>query len=168
MIDLPPHEFESEMQLLWTDPAKYVAMKSEEIARDPHNADAFFSRHQGWLWLGKLDEALADINAAIALKQNSMRYVSRGLVWCRIGRYRDALDDFDRAEAFDPQEWPDLWGPLYQADCHSRIGNEAEAIAACEKLKDDFWSPGLDGTPAGNKQEIIAEVRRRLGASILD
>jgi len=164
MNNLSPQELVAEHQLLWSDPAKYVAMKSEEIARNPDDHHAYFNRHQGWLRLGNLDRALADINASIALEAKPIDYLCRGQILCRLGRYRTALEDFDRAEAPDPAEWPDFWGPLHQADCHSRLGNEAEAMAACAKLKDDHWTPGLDGAPAGSKQEVIAEVRRRLAA----
>ena len=162
MTDLSPREFMAEHQLLATDPARYVAMKSEEIARNPSDPRAFFSRHQGWLKMGHLDRALADINASIALEAKPIDYLCRGQILCRLGRYRTALEDFDRAEALDPAGWPDLWGPLHQADCRSRLGNAAEALAACAKLKEDHWTPGLDGTPAGSKQDVIAEVRRRI------
>jgi hypothetical protein len=51
---------------------------------------------------------------------------------------------------------------LYQADCHSRLGNKPAALAACARLADDHWTPGLVGAPAGSKAEVIAEVQRRL------
>jgi len=98
------------------------------------------------------------------LNEQPVSHICRGRIFCRLGRYETALEDFDRAEQLDPAGWPDFWGPLHQADCHSRLGNEAEALDACAKLKNDHWTPGLDGTPAGNKAEVIAEVKRRLAA----
>ncbi len=164
MSDPTLKELEAQHRLLLSDPASYVALKTDEIHRNPQDSRALFDRYQGWLRLGKLDEALADINASIALNEQPISYLCRGEILCRLGRYDVALEDFDRAEQLDPARWPDLWGPLHQADCHSRLGHEAEALAACARLKDDHWTPGLDGTPAGNKQEVVAEVRRRLAA----
>jgi tetratricopeptide (TPR) repeat protein len=162
MADPSPQELLAEHKLLQTDPARYVALKSEAIANHPNDSHAFFSRHQGWLTLGDLDQALTDISTCIAMEEKSIRYLCRGQILCRLGRHDRALEDFNRAEALDLAEWASHWGPLYQADCHSRLGNEAEAIAACAKLKHDHWTPGLDGTPSGSKREVIAEVRRRL------
>ena len=164
MADLSLKELDDQLRLLLTDPDGYVALKVDEISSNPQDSHAYFSRHQGWLRLGKLDQALADIAISIALQPKPVNYLCRGEVLRRLGHYRQALEDFDLGEALDPAGWPDLWGPLHQADCHSRLGNEAEAMAACRKLKDDHWTPGLDGTPAGGKDDVITEVRRRLAA----
>jgi tetratricopeptide (TPR) repeat protein len=155
-------ELEAQHKLLLSDPASYVALKTDEIRRNPQDSHAYFGRHQGRLRLGQIDDALSDINTAIALREDPVAYLCRGEIYCQLGRYRSALEDFDYAEQLDPSGWADLWGPLYQADCHSRLGNEPEALAACARLADDHWTPGLVGTPAGNKAEVIAEVQRRL------
>lgn len=164
MSDPTLRELEAQHRLLLADPASYVALKTDEIQRNPRDSHAYFNRHQGWLRLGKIDEALADINAAIALREDPVGYLCRGEIYCQLGRYRSALEDFDRAEQLDPSGWSDLWGPLHQADCHSRLGNEQEGLAACARLADDHWTPGLVGTPAGSKADVFAEVRRRLAA----
>ncbi|HXQ49609.1 MAG TPA: tetratricopeptide repeat protein [Stellaceae bacterium] len=162
MPDLSLKDLEAQHELLLADPERYVALKTYEVSKNPGDPYAHFCRHQGWLRLGNLDAALADINASIALEAKPIVYLCRGQILCRLGRYRAALEDFDRAESLDPAGWPDLWGPLHQADCHSRLGDAAEALAACAKLKEDHWTPGLDGAPAGSKQDVIAEVRRRI------
>jgi tetratricopeptide (TPR) repeat protein len=164
MTDLSMKELDAQHRLLLTDPEGYIALKSGEISRNSQDPFAYFNRHQGWLRLGKLDQALADITTSIELEAKPISYLCRGEVLRRLGHYHMALDDFDRGEALDPAGWPDLWGPLSQADCHSRLGNKTEAMAACAKLKDDHWTPGLDGTPAGNKEDVIAEVGRRLAS----
>jgi tetratricopeptide (TPR) repeat protein len=164
MTNRSPKEIDAQLQLLFTEPERYIALKSREISEDARDSHAYFGRYQGWLRLGNLEQALADISASIALEEQPISYLCRGEVLCRLGRYETALEDFNKGEQLDPVGWPDLWGPLHQADCHSRLGHATEALAACTKLKDDHWTPGLDGTPAGNKQEVIAEVRRRLAA----
>lgn len=57
------------------------------------------------------------------------------------------------------------FGPLFRADCHARLGDEAAALADCETMPDDHWTPGLFGTPVGTKQEVAAELRRRAAAA---
>ncbi len=155
-------EITYEQQILRTDPQRYVEMMSARIAQDPGDASAYFSRHLGWDRLKRFDLALADLNQTIALEESPIRYLSRGHVWCCLGDHAEALRDFDRAEALAPEKWLDYWGPLFQANSHACLGNAREALAACARLREDFWSPGLYGTPVGSKQEIIAEIRRRL------
>jgi tetratricopeptide (TPR) repeat protein len=90
-----------------------------------------------------------------------MAFMARGEVHRHLGEYEMALDDFNRGEAIDPEEWEKdiVFGLLYQADCHGRLGNEEAALACCERLRDDFWTPGLNGAPGGGKAEIAAKLR---------
>ena len=46
------------------------------------------------------------------------------------------------------------------ADCHARLGNLEAALADCAALRDDHWTPGVFGAPAGTKAEVTAEIRR--------
>ena len=87
------------------------------------------------------------------------------MVLRQLGEYRKAIDDFDRSDALDAKGFVDSWGPLFRADCHARLGNEEAALADCARLADDHWTPGIHGSPAGNKQEVIAEIRRRAVAA---
>jgi tetratricopeptide (TPR) repeat protein len=144
-----------------------VDLKTEMIREDQSDPHLYFSRHQGWGRLNRPDLALADLDRAIELRIHPIYFLARGHVLMGLGRNRDALNDFDRGEGLDPEGWLDMWGPLYYAECHARLGNEAAALAACAKLKDDHWSPGLYGTPEGNKAEVIVEIRRRArGAAV--
>jgi tetratricopeptide (TPR) repeat protein len=84
------------------------------------------------------------------------------MVYRHVGEYEKALEDFDRAEAIDPEGWEKdiVLGLLDQADAHARLGNEAAALACCARLPDDFWTPGLDGAPSGGKAEIADKLRQ--------
>lgn len=105
--------------------------------------------------------ALDDLNIVIELDPCPVSLFSRGEVYRHIGEYERALADFQRGEAIDPKDWQEGgFGPLYQADVHARLGNEAEALACCARLPDDFWTPGVDGTPAGGKAQIADTLRR--------
>ena len=86
--------------------------------------------------------------------------MSRGEMSLRaLKRYREALDDYNRAEATDTEEWRGGFGRLYRAECHARLGNEKAALEDCAALRDDHWTPGHLGI-AGNKQEVAEELRR--------
>jgi len=108
------------------------------------------------------DKALDDLNAAMALKSTAVGYLARGNILASLGRHQDAVDDFAKGQAMNPENWDHMWGPLYQASSHAYLGHEQEALAACDRLFEDHWTPGRCGAPGGDKQEVIAEIRRRL------
>lgn len=165
-MDRPtPEQFKAEFDLLWNEPEKYIELISDRIRRNPAEASHYSSRARAWKRLGDFDKALEDFSKSIALKDRLMARLSRGCVLVRLGRYREALADFDRAESVEPESWVDCWGPFYRADCHAKLGDEASALADCARLPDKFWSPGIYGEPGGNKAEITAQVQRRARAA---
>lgn len=83
----------------------------------------------------------------------------------RLGQYERALEDYNLSEAMNPAEWQeDAMGLLSQVNAHARLGDEASALACCARLPDDFWTPGIKGEPARDKQQIADEVRRIVSA----
>jgi tetratricopeptide (TPR) repeat protein len=97
----------------------------------------------------------------IELNPDMVSFISRGEVYRHLGEYEKALDDFDRGEALDPQQWQDdVFGLYYQADTHARLGNDSAALACCARLPDDFWTPGIHGAPAGGKAQVADTLRR--------
>jgi tetratricopeptide (TPR) repeat protein len=82
-------------------------------------------------------------------------------VYRHLGEYEKALEDFDRGEAINPKRWEEdvVFGLLYQADTHARLGDETAALACCARLPDDFWTPGIEGAPGGSKAEIADKLR---------
>ncbi|HEV2264393.1 MAG TPA: hypothetical protein VGR79_07670 [Stellaceae bacterium] len=165
MREMTPAKLLAEHKILREDPERYIEMISEFIRLDPSDSMEYFSRHHGWEQLGRLDLALKDLDQSIELRDAAMSRLSRGSILVRMGRNQEALEDFNRAESLEPEKWVDCWGPFRRADCHARLGNEAAALADCERLPEGFWSPGIHGEPGGNKAEITAEVRRRAHAA---
>ena len=167
MLDDTPEGFERQMELLRRDPRAYIAMIDRELADDPDNSHLYFARYQAWKRLGDLHRAFDDIIRAIATKDQAVSRLCAGEILMQLGRYREALAMLARGEAMDtPERWAGMWGPHYQATCHAHLGEEAEAMAACDKLEDDDWLPGLHGTPRGDKAEVRAELRRRARAAV--
>ncbi len=150
--------------LLRTDPEYYLALVNAFVLQNPSNPDGYFSRHQAWMNLGRPDLALEDLNKSLSLEPHHVTLRSRGNVFRSMGRYAEAIEDFDRAEALDPVAWREAYGPLFRADCHARLGNEAAALSDCDKLSSDHWTTGVRGAPAGTKAEVIAQIRRLAAA----
>ena len=151
--------------LLRTDPQRYLALAEQYVRENPEDSDACCGRHNARVRLGRCDLALADLDRAIALMPDRPGLEARGDRLREMGQYAAALQDCARAEDPDPAGWRDGFGPLFRADCHARLGHEAVALADCEQLPDDHWTPGLSGAPAGSKAEVIEAVRRIAAAA---
>jgi tetratricopeptide (TPR) repeat protein len=159
-----PDELLETHKILRSDPQRYLRIVNEWIEKNPTNVHAYFDRHFGWMKIGEPARALADLDTVIGLasEPDPISFWSRGMVHRHMGDYQKALEDFGRAEAIDPKRWEEdiVFGLLYQADTHARLGNEAAALANCARLPDDFWTPGVYGAPGGGKAEIADELRR--------
>jgi tetratricopeptide (TPR) repeat protein len=158
-------DIDRQFHLLRTDPEKFLELTNQLVEQHPDDAHAYFARHQAWKRLGQLDLALADVDKSLSLKDRHSAHDARGLVLHGLGRYREAIDAYDRSERLDPTQWKGGFGPLFRADCYARLGQEAAALADCDTMPDDHWTPGLFGAPAGDKQEVAAELRRRAAAA---
>jgi tetratricopeptide (TPR) repeat protein len=173
MPKITSDDLEENFHLLRLAPEKYLALAEEFIRAEPDTADGYWSRHQALRRLKREEEALADLDKVLSIEQplfNSDDYRSREKAWVThlargnvlraLGRYQQALDDFNRTQMLDTDGWEGSFTPLFRADCHARLGNEEAALADCVALSDDHWTPGLEGAPAGNKPQVVAEVRR--------
>ena len=75
--------------------------------------------------LGRLDEAIADCSAAIALvPTHAQAWNSRGVLQLDRGRAREAIRDFDRAVALAP-DW--IWPMLNRARAYRALGDRRSA-----------------------------------------
>jgi tetratricopeptide (TPR) repeat protein len=159
-----PEELLAAHKILRADPQRYLRIVNEWISKDPTNSHAYFSRHLAWMHVGEPRRALDDLNRAIGFEgqHDPMSLMSRGEVYRHLGEYDNALKDFDHAEAIDPRQWEKdiVFGLLFQADLHARLGNESAALASCARLPDDFWTPGIHGMPSGGKADIADKLRR--------
>ena len=159
-----PNELRAMHNILRSDPQRYLRIVNGWIRDNPTNFDAYFSRHFAWINLGEPRRALDDLNNVIEHESepDAMSFWSRGFVYRHLGEYEKALQDFNRGDAIDPKQWEEdiVFGLLYQADVHARLGNEAAALASCARLPDDFWTPGIRGAPGGGKADIADKLRR--------
>jgi tetratricopeptide (TPR) repeat protein len=164
-----PEEVTILHKLLQSDPQTYLRVVNHWLQENPTNSHASFDRHYAWMHMGEPRRALDDLARVIALEgaPNSVSLLSRGEVYRHIGEYEKALQDFNCAEAMNPEKWKKdiVFGLLYQADCHAQLGDEDKALSCCAQLPDDFWTPGLNGAPGGNKTDIADKLRRTAAAA---
>ena len=64
-----------------------------------------------------------------------------------------------------PELWPYEFGPLFRADCYARLGNEAAALADCETLPNNHWTPASLVPPAETSRRVAAGLRHRAAAA---
>jgi tetratricopeptide (TPR) repeat protein len=155
-----PDEVKALHDIRRTDPQRYLKIVEEWLNENPDNHHAYLGRHFAWMDLGEPDRALDDMNKVVELNPDEDAFLLRGEVFRHLGQYEAALDDFDRSERLMPDDWEDLgFGLLFQADCHARLGDEDKALACCERLPDDFWTPGIFDAPAGDKKAVAPQLR---------
>ncbi len=158
-------EVDRQFHLLRSEPQKFLALTDELVRQRPDDARAYFSRHWAGGYLNRPDLALADLDKSIALAESFTAHEARGDILHGMGRYHEAIAAFDRSEAIESDAWRDGFGPLFRADCHARLGDEAAALADCATLPEDHWTPGMLGVPAGNREEVAATLRRLAAAA---
>jgi tetratricopeptide (TPR) repeat protein len=146
--------------ILRSDPAKYLEQANEAVRRNPDDPDAYYDRHHAWEELGALDLALADLDKSLALREHPITRLVRGDLLHKMRRYQDAIEEFDRLQAMQPKEWSFAFAALTRADCHARLGNVEAALADCASLHEATWTPGLNGLPPGDREQVTAFIAR--------
>ena len=74
-----------------------IAKYSQGIRENPRDSVAYFFRAQAYAYKGDSDNALADINQAIALYPDGLSYNNRGTLYYAKGLTDQALADYDEA-----------------------------------------------------------------------
>ncbi len=156
-----PKELDDAFNCRRHDPQKALEINNSYLRDHPDDPDGLFSRFQTLTDLGAYDEALADINRVLEIDPNSGGYSARGKLFHRMGEFGRAIDDFTRTKELDEEEWKTSLDPHYRADCFARLGRLADALVDCNVIPDDHWMPPISGLPGGNKDQFIAEIKRR-------
>jgi tetratricopeptide (TPR) repeat protein len=163
MADVTYEDLETKFDLLKRQPEKFLELANEFLKKNPKHAGGYFSRHYAWQRLGQSQRALDDLDTSLTLEPHATTYRAKGRVLYLMKHYEKAIEAFTKSRAMNHAMWIDSYGPLYRADCYANLGDEASALADCSLLKNDHFLPyGLSGTPRGNKQDVIEEIRRRV------
>ncbi len=86
-------------------PACTKIIKSGNV-KHPYTGDYYATRGAAYLALGKLDEALADLNKALTVRQAAEFYFQRGLIYMARQGADEAKADFDRTIQLKPKFAP--------------------------------------------------------------
>lgn len=146
------------------------------IEKDPENADAYVARGLARLQLGDVDGALADIDAAMAVRPDlAFGHCARAKVWLATGRAADAMDECDAAIASDPT-WAQAFG--CRAEAWLELGQLDSALAAYENafetkgsLTEEAWDPLLQLRPTHayyTGRSIVRRLQGDLDGAIAD
>jgi len=137
------------------------------IELDPRLAEGYAARAVLRTEQWRLDEAVADLRTAIALKPNySEALVRLGLAHEYRAHPREALTSYDEALQLDP-----LHFMLHIRRCLTlqNLGRYGEADAACQralelnpKLPNAHWTRGLNALAQGNLPDAIRGYRAAL------
>lgn len=86
-------------------PACTKIIKSGDV-KHPYEADYYATRGAAYFAMGKLDEALADLNKAISARQGPEFYFQRGLVHMARAETAEAKTDLDQVMKLKPDFAP--------------------------------------------------------------
>lgn len=156
-----PKELDDAFNCRRHDPQKALEINNSYLCDHPDDPDGLFSRFQTLVDLHAYDRALADINRVLEIDPNAGGYSARGQFFHEIGNYQRAIDDLTRSKELDDYGWVTSLDPHYRADCFARLGHLEEALADCRLISDDHWMPSISGLPGGNKEQFVAEIKRR-------
>src|SRR5262249_57562613 len=103
-----------------SDPERYHALANAFGDQNPLKPDGYFSRHHAWMHLGRPELALADLDKSLSLEPDNVTLRIRGKALRSMGRYAEAIKDFDRSEALHPTPSRTASRPLFRAACPAR------------------------------------------------
>lgn len=149
------------------DPYRALDIKNRYIAANPDDSRGYFSRHLTWARLGEYRKSLMDCSKAIQMQPKTFQFIARSEIHRALSDHVLALADLNQAHDMDRDEWLHSFGPHLRADSLARLGRLDEALADAALLPEDHWMPANSGLPGGNKQQFIAELKRRAAAAKL-
>ena len=82
-----------------------IRLYSLAIELDPDNASYISQRGVAFFHLGKIEEALYDLDLALKLEpENPYRYSSRAFILSNLNRIDEAINDYKEAIRLDPED----------------------------------------------------------------
>lgn len=132
-------------------------------AEHPQDGEGFVARARLHLMMKRFDLQLMDVEAWIRLTPapHAGQFAIRAGALMKLGRWHEALADWDRVEAGDVDAWFGPYVDLRRAECHLGLGDLDAVERACAAVPDDYTLPGFMGQLQGSKFDMLDEVARR-------
>jgi tetratricopeptide (TPR) repeat protein len=140
-----------------------IAAYQAAIDRDPEEVTGYNNRAVFYRGLYRYEDALKDAGRAVELADDAASRLQRGSLYAQIGKFDEAIADFDAALAEDPANDSAI---AYKAETLRRMGRGDEAIALIEeqlegdKAKRGTWLGYLAELQAydGQMEEAVASA----------
>ncbi len=108
-----------------------VEFFTQQLQRQPHDADALRHRGMAFQFLGSLEAALSDFNDSLQIEEDGMVHLRRGQVHLALRQYSAALDDFQQIlERIEPDAPLFHTALFWQAKTQSAVGQVGPALEA--------------------------------------
>ncbi|NLO36670.1 MAG: tetratricopeptide repeat protein [Clostridiaceae bacterium] len=116
-----------------SDDARSMTACDDLIRKFPDDFAGYCLRSNAWFLQGDYDQAMADAEKACAIApENPNSLIARAYVNMQLGRYADALKDFNQTLNHDPQAYDAMRG---QGKCLSMLGRDFEALSCFNNLR---------------------------------
>ncbi len=148
-------EWQQYYDLLYSHPEQYAHIAAETISTYPGDSAGYRDYATYSVHTEYFDHALSDLTRALLLDGNVATRFERATVLMRLGRYHEALAEFDHCGRGDC-----TIAHSCRATCHAYLGNLDEALAECARISDDHCMPDIFGQFGGTKAQITETARR--------
>ncbi|GAA3220233.1 tetratricopeptide repeat protein [Nonomuraea helvata] len=78
-----------------------LAAFTAALAARPAMTEALINRASTWFDLGHAEQAIKDLTRALSIRPDATAYFNRGLIHQFMGRWQEAIDDYDRALLYE-------------------------------------------------------------------
>jgi tetratricopeptide (TPR) repeat protein len=155
MNDVEWHQYH---RLFRTHPGQYLRIAEDTIRKFPDDPQGYLDCVWVWMRAEEYDYALSDLNTALKLEDCQMTRLDLGIVLRCLGRFREAIEEFNRCEAMGAEVVAGIVH-VNRAACHAGLGDLEAALADCALLSEDYFLPSLFGWPGGTKSQVTKAVR---------
>jgi tetratricopeptide (TPR) repeat protein len=130
---------------------------------NPTDASLWLEAAEGQYLIGRPEAALEAADRALAIKQTSEGWLSRGISLSTIGSSTEAISSFEKGLAIDPGS-PRLW--FEKALVHKQLGEAAEALACFDRALS--VNPGFEKALSAKGRLLMELGRGREALECLD